>query len=84
MTTAKPTLFARHSGTVVWVLFTLLMLLHFATLMRYPGPFPDEPWNGSRALSIIQQGHPFGSLDEGYRIDVKRPWAVFSLLPLYL
>lgn len=62
--------------------FCFLLIFHFSTLIHYPEPWADEPWNGARAVSLLENGHPFSVLDEGYRVDVPRPWAVFPLLPI--
>ncbi len=76
--------FYKHRNFPVFLCVITLFCFHLGTLIHYPGPTPDEPWNGSRALALVEKGYPFGSLDEGYRIDVARPWAVFSLPPLLL
>ena len=66
-----------------WALFIFLalMLYHYLTLMKSPAPWADEGWTGSRALGLIQHGIPFGILDGGYVIDIKRYWAPIPLLP---
>jgi Dolichyl-phosphate-mannose-protein mannosyltransferase len=59
---------------------TIVAALHAWSLLRFPAPFVDEAWFGSRAWALAS-GRTFSSLDHGVIDQFPRAWFFFPLLP---
>jgi 4-amino-4-deoxy-L-arabinose transferase-like glycosyltransferase len=65
-------------------LFIALTVLHLWSLMRFPPPFVDEAWQGSRAWALIHTGRAFGPLDVGVFDRFEGHWTFFPWLPAWI
>jgi len=63
------------------VLFLLIAAFHLWGLMRYPTPFVDEAWLGSRAWNFLTTGQAFGAFDLGWIDQFDGYWTFLPWLP---
>jgi hypothetical protein len=63
-----------HTILIITVTGSILLILHFWSLMRYPAPFVDEAWLTSRAWAFLHTGHQLGSLDMGVAENLPGGW----------
>lgn len=65
-------------------LFVGVIAFHFWSLMRYPAPFVDEAWFGSRAWGYVLSGRTFGTLDRGVMDRFDGYWTFLPWLPNWI
>lgn len=71
----------RYNWYAPILLFSIVIIFHSWSLMRYPLPFVDEAWNASRAWAFIQTYRPFGVLDAGVFDKFEGYWTFLPRLP---
>lgn len=54
------------------------------TLLKTPAPFVGEAWGASRAVGLLQTGHPFGVLDSGVFERYPGYWTTFPWLGTFI
>jgi len=74
----------KDSKVPLVLMLAFVALFHFATLERYPPPFVDEGWFGSRAWAFRSTHQAFGPLDRGVFDRFPGYWTYFPWIPTFI
>jgi len=74
-------LYHKKNWWQIVALFAVVLALNAWSLMRYPAPFADEAWFGSRAWAFLHTGYNAGPLDAGVFDRFEGYWTIFPWLP---